>query len=63
MESVVRQSISISETELIRWTATFFGAKSLTEKVQSIIRPHLQWAIQEQKFHIENGYLSLINGD
>jgi hypothetical protein len=63
MESVVRQSISISETELIRWTATFFGAKSLTEKVQSIVRPHLQWAIHEQKFHIEDGYLSLKNGD
>ena len=63
MESVVRQSISISEAELIRWTATFFGAKSLTEKVQSIIRPHLQWAIREGRFHLEDGYLTLMSAD
>lgn len=63
MESVVRQSISISETELIRWTATFFGAKSVTEKVQSILRPHLQWAIQERRFHLEDGYLTLMTAE
>ena len=61
MESVVRQSISISEDELIRWTATFFGAKTLTEKVQSIIKPHLQWAVQEGRFHWEDGYFTLQN--
>jgi len=63
MESVIRQSISISETELTRWTATFFGAKSLTEKVQSTIRPHLQWAIREGRFHLEDGYLTLMSAD
>jgi hypothetical protein len=63
MESVVQQSISISEAELIRWTATFFGAKTLTEKVQSIIKPHLQWAVKEGRFHLEDGYLTLQNQD
>jgi len=62
MESVVRQSISISETELIRWTANFFGAKTLTEKVQIIVKAHLAWAIQQQRFHIEDGYLTLTTG-
>ena len=61
MESVVRQSISISEAELIRWTATFFGAKTLTEKVQSIIKPHLKWAVQEGRLHQEDGYFTLQN--
>lgn len=63
MEAVVRQSISIAEEELIRWTANFFGYKSLTDKVQRTIRPHLQWAIRERRFHVEDGYVTLMGSD
>ena len=63
MESVVRQSISISEVELIRWTATFFGAKALTDKGQGIIKSHLEWAIRVRRLHAEDGYLTVVGGD
>ena len=63
MEAVVRRSISIAEDELIRWTANFFGYKSLTDKVQRTIKPNLQWAISVQRFHVEDGYITLMGTD
>ena len=62
MEAVVRQSISMAEEELIRWTANFFGYKSLTEKVRRNLKPHLEWAIEEARFHLEDGYITLLRG-
>ena len=62
MEAVIRQSISIAEEELIRWTANFFGYKSLTDKVKRTLKPHLQWALEQGRFHLEDGYITLLAG-
>lgn len=59
MEAVIRQSISIDEEELIRWSANFFGYKTLSEKSKRILRPHLQWALKEGRFQLEDGYITL----
>ncbi len=60
MEAVIRQSISIDEDELIRWSANFFGYKTLSEKSKRILRPHLQWALKEGRFQLEDGYITLL---
>jgi hypothetical protein len=59
MEVTVRRSITISPTELIRWTADFFGAGRLTEKVEIYLSSCVSWAIETKRFHIENDQLTI----
>ena len=59
MEVTVRRSITISPSELIRWTADFFGAGRLTEKVETYLSSCVSWAIETKRFHIENDQLTI----
>lgn len=60
MEVTVRRSITISPEELMRWTGDFFGAGRLTEKVQIFLGECIAWAVETNRFHLENDHLTCV---
>lgn len=58
MEVTVKRSITISTEELVKWAGEFFGAGRITDKVESCLAQCIRWAIETQRFHIEDGQLT-----
>lgn len=59
MESLIRESISIERTELVRWTGNFFGFNRLTARVSEYVNQCLNWGISTQRIIEEDGYLTI----
>jgi hypothetical protein len=60
MEVTIRRSITISVEELMRWTGEFFGYGRLTEKVQIFLGECMAWAVETNRFHLEDDHLTCV---
>lgn len=59
MVEVVRLSISIEQTELMKWVATYFGAAQMGAQIREHLRVSVDWSVSSGRLVSEGGFLTL----